>query len=106
MQEETTPDCSRGPLAIHPLDAEDAAIAAAMRVGARWGKGVPLGVNARSQYDALTGSNLALVDLKLVVGGCGGISGLWVLPADWRPDEVIVHLHGCWFIFGSAAGYG
>jgi epsilon-lactone hydrolase len=35
----------------------------------------------------------------------GGVPGLWVVPADWRSGEAIVHLHGGWFNFGSAKAY-
>jgi len=97
---------SGGPIVIHRLDPGDAAIVAAMRAVPNPGKGVPIGIEARGQYDAVIGSVLARDEVKYKDGSCGGIAGLWVLPADWRPDEVVIHLHGGWFNFGSAAGYG
>jgi hypothetical protein len=44
---------STGFVVVHPLDPEDAAITVAMRAMASSAKGVPRGVEARGQFDAL-----------------------------------------------------
>jgi epsilon-lactone hydrolase len=35
----------------------------------------------------------------------GGISGWWCLPLGARSDAAILHLHGGWFNWGTAAAY-
>jgi acetyl esterase/lipase len=87
---------------INPLDPEDAAITAAMRATASSTKGIRRGVDARGQFDALMESVLSRDDMAFEADTLGGVPGIWVYPADWRPDEAIVHLHGGWFNFGSA----
>jgi monoterpene epsilon-lactone hydrolase len=90
---------------IHPLDPEDAAIATAIRAMSSSTKGVARGIEARGQYDALMESVLPRDDVTFEADVLGGISGIWVHPAQWRPDEAIVHLHGGWFNFGSVKAY-
>jgi monoterpene epsilon-lactone hydrolase len=91
--------------AVHPLDPDDAAITAAMRAVVSTTKGVPVGIEARGPFDALMESVLQRDDVAFEADTLGGVPGLWVHPADWRPDEAIVHLHGGWFNFGSAKAY-
>jgi epsilon-lactone hydrolase len=63
------------------------------------------GIEARGQFDALMGNVLPLRDVTFEADTLGGVPGFWVYPADWQPDEAIVHLHGGWFNFGSAKAY-
>ena len=51
-------------VAIHPLDPEDAAIAATMRAMASSSKGAPRGIEARGQFDALMESVLPRDDVS------------------------------------------
>jgi monoterpene epsilon-lactone hydrolase len=90
---------------IHPLDPEDAAITAAIRAMASATKGVPAGIEARGQFDALMERVLPRDDVTFEADTLGGVSGLWVHPANWRSEEATVHLHGGWFNFGSAKAY-
>jgi acetyl esterase/lipase len=90
---------------VHPLDPEDAAIAAAMRAMTSSAKGVPRGIEVRPQFDALMESVLPRDDVTFEEDAIGGIPGLWVHPADRRSDRAIIHLHGGWFNFGSARAY-
>src|ERR1700730_1473899 len=92
-------------VAIHPLDAEDAAITAAMRAMLSSSKGVRQGIEARGQFDAFMESVSPRGDVTFEADTLGGVPGLWVHPANWRSDEAIVHLHGGWFNFGSAKAY-
>ncbi|MBO0759615.1 MAG: hypothetical protein J2P54_27570, partial [Bradyrhizobiaceae bacterium] len=82
---------------IHPLDPEDAAITAAMRAMVSSSKGVPAGIEARGQYDALMESVSPRDDVTFEADTLGGVPGIWVHPANWRSDAAIVHLHGGWF---------
>src|SRR5712671_4179356 len=105
MQKSATDRSSTGSVAIHPLDPEDAAITAATRAMVSSTKGVPAGIEARGQFDALMESVLPRDDVTFEADSLGGVPGLWVHPANWRSDEAIVHLHGGWFNFGSAKAY-
>ena len=105
MQGSTIDRTSRGPVAVHPLDPEDAAITAAMRAMVSSSKGARPGIEARGQFDALMESVLPRDDVTFEADTLGGVPGFWVHPADWRSDEAIVHLHGGWFNFGSAKAY-
>jgi monoterpene epsilon-lactone hydrolase len=96
---------STGSVVINPLDPEDATITAAMRAMASSTKGVRRGVEARAQFDALMESVLRCDDMTFEADTLGGVPGVWVYPADWRPGEAIVHLHGGWFNFGSAKAF-
>ena len=90
---------------IHPLDAEDAKVTAALRAMISASKGARPGIEARAQYDALMESVSPRGDVTFEADTLGGVPGLWVHPAGWRPGEAIVHLHGGWFNFGSARAY-
>jgi epsilon-lactone hydrolase len=96
---------ARGPTGltvIHPLDAEDVAITAAIRASASSTKGVPAGIEARRQFDTLMESVLPRDDVTFEPDTLGGVPGLWVHSTDGRSGEAILHLHGGWFNFGTA----
>src|SRR5467141_2743602 len=105
MQGSATDRTSTDFAVIHPLDPEDAAITAATRAMVSSTKGVPAGIEARGQFDALMDSVLPRGDVTFEADTLGGVPGLWVHPADWREDEAIIHLLGGWFNFGSARAY-
>jgi acetyl esterase/lipase len=97
----TSPDFA----VTHPLDPEDAVFTSALRAMVKPSKGVSQGVEGRGQYDALLESVLPRDDVTFEAGALGGIPGVWVHPANERPDEMILHLHGGWFNLGSANAY-
>ena len=97
----TSPDFA----VVHPLVPEDAAITSAIRAMASSTKGVPRGIEARGQFDALMESVSPRDDVTFAADSLGDIPGIWVNPANCRPDEAILHLHGGWFNFGSANAY-
>jgi acetyl esterase/lipase len=105
MQDSTTDRTSTGYVAIHPLDPEDAPITAAMRAMVSASKGARPGIEARGQFDALMESVSPRADVTFEADTIGGVSGLWVHPANSRSGEAILHLHGGWFRFGSAKAY-
>ena len=98
---------AEGVVATHPLDAADAQVAAAMReaLAPVKGKGFSRGAESRAHFDALMASVVPCDDVDVRTDVVGGIPGVWVLPADTRPDRVIIHLHGGWFNFGSASAF-
>jgi hypothetical protein len=69
---------------IHPLDPDDATVAAAMRAMVSSAKGVLRGIEARGQFDAFMESVLPLEDVAFETDTLGGIPGLWVHPANWQ----------------------
>jgi epsilon-lactone hydrolase len=105
MQELTTQRGTIESVTTHPLDSEDAPIAAAFRTMVSLAKGARRGVEARGQFDALMEAVLTRDDVTFQAETLGDIPGVWVSPADWRLDEAIIHVHGGWFNFGSAKAY-
>lgn len=90
---------------VRPLDPDDAQIAAKMRVMTLPAKGVSRGVEARGQFDAVMASVLAPNNVRFEAGTIGDVPGTWVRPANARPGCALLHLHGGWFNFGSAAAF-
>ena len=105
MPAPATDHTSRTSVVTHPLDPGDAEVTAALRAMTRSAKGVRQGIEARGQFDAFMGSVPPRDDVTFETGTLGGIPGIWVDPANKRPDEAILHLHGGWFSLGSAKGY-
>jgi monoterpene epsilon-lactone hydrolase len=90
----------------HPLDPEDAKIIGFIRATSRSGKGkLQSNIDARAQFDAFLESVEPCDDVTFEADALGGIPGIWVYPANSRPDEALLHLHGGWFNFGSAKAY-
>jgi hypothetical protein len=83
MQGSTIDRTSTGCVAIHPLDPEDAAIAAAMCAMISSRKGARPGIEARGQFDALMERVLPCGDVTFEADTLGGVPGLWVHPAHW-----------------------
>ena len=92
-------------ISVHPLDAGDAQLVDKMRIMAATAKGVARGVEGRGQFDSLMASVLAPSNVKPEADTIGGVPGIWVRPANARPGCVLLHLHGGWFNFGSAAAF-
>jgi acetyl esterase/lipase len=105
MQGTTTDQTTKGFVEIHPLDPEDAPVAAYMRQMTSAAKGVQQGIEGRGQYDAFLESVLPRDDIAFETDTLGGVPGVWVIPANSRPGETILHLHGGWFTLGSANAY-
>jgi epsilon-lactone hydrolase len=105
MPATTLPRRMNQSVTTHPLEPEDAPIAATFRTMVSVAKGARRGIEARGHFDALMEGVLPREDVSFEEDSVGGVSGVWVRPADWRLDEVILHLHGGWFNFGSAKAY-
>ncbi len=105
MQTSATEHAARTSVVSHPLDPADAPVTAALREMTRSAKGARQGIEARGQFDGFMGSVQARNDVTFEAGTLGGVPGIWVKPANSRPDEAILHLHGGWFSLGSAKGY-
>jgi monoterpene epsilon-lactone hydrolase len=92
-------------ISVHALDPGDAQFVAKMRVMAAPATGVSRGVEGRAQFDAVMASVLAPNNVKSEVETIGGMPGTWVRPANAQPACALLHLHGGWFNFGSAAAF-
>jgi monoterpene epsilon-lactone hydrolase len=90
---------------IHPLDPEDAPVIAQIRSATRAQKGAPWRIEARKFYDALLEGVSPRADVTFESATVGGVPGVWVRPASSRSDEAILHVHGGWFVSGSATAY-
>lgn len=105
MQGRTTDTTAKDFVVIHALDPEDAPIAAYMREMTSDAKGARQGIEGRGQYDAFLESVSPRDDVTFEADSLGGVPGLWVYPANSRPEEAILHLHGGWFTLGTANAY-
>jgi monoterpene epsilon-lactone hydrolase len=98
----TSPDF----VVIHPADPEDAAITSALRAMVSAGKGATQPIEqGRAQYDALLEGVSPHEGVNSEAGTLGDVPGTWVRPANSRPGQAILHLHGGWFSLGSANAY-
>lgn len=107
MQLSTEGRASISSIVTHPLDPEDAQMAAAMReaVAPVKGKGFSRGVESRLQFDAVMAGVLPCDGVDIGTDLVGGVPGVWVLPSNALPGQAILHLHGGWFNFGSASAF-
>jgi monoterpene epsilon-lactone hydrolase len=90
---------------IHPADPADAPAIDRIRSATRAQKGVRWTIEARKFYDALLEGVSPRNDVTFEPATVGGVPGLWVRPASSRSDEAILHVHGGWFVSGSATAY-
>jgi acetyl esterase/lipase len=90
---------------LHPITAEDAAAMDAMRAIVEPNKGRLQGTAARVPFDAIM-EHVAVPDgVTYEADTVGGVSGLWCKPEDSQPGEVVLHIHGGWFNWGSALAF-
>src|SRR3984893_14447828 len=90
---------------VHAFDPEDAPAIAGIRTATRPQKGAPWRIEARKFYDALLEGVSPRDDVTFEAAAVGGVPGIWVRPASSRSDEAILHVHGGWFVSGSATAY-
>ena len=90
---------------VHPIAPADAAFMAGLRPMVEPNKGRLQGIAARAPFDGIMGHVAAAEGVTCRADTVGGISGWWCLPADAEPGVAILHLHGGWFNWGTAAAY-
>ena len=90
---------------IHALDPDDASAIIPMRAAVRSQKGAPWRIEGRKFFDALMEGVSPRDDVTFESATVGGVPGIWVHPASSRADEAILHVHGGWFVAGSATAY-
>ena len=91
--------------ATHPTTAEDKVAMAALRAMVEPLKGKLQGTAARPPFDAIMEHVPAPEDVSFEADTVGGISGWWCRPGHAQSEQVILHLHGGWFNWGSAKAF-
>lgn len=89
----------------HPLTSADAVVMTGLREMVLPMKGKMHSIAARAPFDAIMGRVQAPVDVTFEADNVGGVAGWWCRPVDARVDEVILHLHGGWYNWGSAQAF-
>jgi monoterpene epsilon-lactone hydrolase len=90
---------------IHSLTEADAAAMNALRALVEPLRGSMQGPTARGPYDAIMARVVEPSGVTWQADTVGGIPGWWCRPADARPGEALLHLHGGWFNWGSAQAF-
>jgi monoterpene epsilon-lactone hydrolase len=90
---------------FHPINAQDTAAMAAMRAIVEPNKGRLQGTAARIPFDGIMERVTAPGGVSYETDLIGGIPGVWCGPENARPGEVLLHIHGGWFNWGSAYAF-
>lgn len=96
---------SEDSLIVHPIVAEDAAAMTTMHAAVAGHKGELRGTAARVPFDGIMEGVSTPEGVTYERDTVGGISGLWCKPEDARPGQVVLHIHGGWFNWGSAQAF-
>jgi epsilon-lactone hydrolase len=91
--------------ATHPITAEDKVAMLALRAIVEPLKGKLQGTAARPQFDAITERVTAPEGVSFEADIVGAIPGWWCRPRQAKSANVILHLHGGWFNWGSAQAF-
>jgi epsilon-lactone hydrolase len=91
--------------ATHPLTAHDRAVMTQVRAMTEPQKGQMRGVAARPAFDALIEHTATPDGVIWRADRVGGVPGWWCEPVGTPTDVAILHLHGGWFIWGSAEAF-
>lgn len=89
----------------HALTDHDREAMVQLRALTAAGKGGLHGVPARSAFDDISAHTPAPEGVGYRPAIVGGLKGWWCEPENATPDGVILHLHGGWFVWGSAEAY-
>jgi monoterpene epsilon-lactone hydrolase len=90
---------------FHPINAQDTAAMVAMRAIVEPNKGRLQGTAARVPFDGIMEHVAAPGGVTYETDHVGGIPGVWCRPENARPGEVVLHIHGGWFNWGSAYAF-
>jgi epsilon-lactone hydrolase len=90
---------------VRPLSDKDAPTREKLRLMIAPNKGGLAGPAARPAYDAVMERAQTAPGITFEADVVGGINGWWCKPAGAPADRAILHLHGGWFVFGSAQAY-
>ena len=90
---------------VHPITLADAEAMTAMRAVVSPNKGRMQGLAARIPFAAIMETVAAPDAVTYGPDTVEGVSGLWCKPENARPGQVVLHLHGGWFNWGSAQAF-
>jgi epsilon-lactone hydrolase len=90
---------------VHALTEKDAATVAALRSMFEPHRGQLQGTAAREPFDAIMEHVAPAEGVTYEAGSVGGVPGLWCRPPRAREGQLLLHLHGGWFNWGSARAY-
>ena len=89
----------------HPVTPEDKAAMAGVRTVVEPSKGTMRETSGRGPYDAIMMRVAEPEGVSYRQETIGGVPGWWCEPMAALPDATILHLHGGWFNWGSAAAF-
>ena len=92
-------------LEIHPLSQEDSVAAAALRSAVAPTKGKFQGTAGRGLFDEIMERVAVPEGVSFEAATVGGISGWWAKPPQGRKRAAIIHVHGGWFLWGTAQAF-
>jgi len=92
-------------LEIHPLSQEDSVAAAALRSAVAPRKGMFQGTAGRGLFDEIMERVAVPEGVTFEAATVGGISGWWAKPPQGRKRAAIIHVHGGWFLWGTAQAF-
>lgn len=91
--------------ALHAMTPQDRVAMGQMRMLIEPNKGQLRGIAARAPYEAIMARVIAPNGVNFRHDTIGGIAGWWCEPTDVQSGAVILHAHGGWFNWGSAASF-
>jgi epsilon-lactone hydrolase len=91
--------------AVKPLSPADASTRERLRPMLALRKGELAGPGARQAYAAMMEHMQPAPGIAYEPDVLGGVNGWWCKPPNASSSRVLLHLHGGWFVFGSAQTY-
>ena len=92
-------------LETHPLSEQDSVGAAALRSAVAPMKGKVEGTAGRALFNDIMERVAVPEGVTFKAATIGGIAGWWAKPAQAHKGAAIIHVHGGWFILGTAQAY-
>lgn len=92
-------------LVSHPITTGDSAAIAAMRTIVGPNKGRLQGTAARVPFNEIMERVAPPEGVSYEADHVVSIPGVWCRPENARPGEVVLHIHGGWFNWGSAHAF-
>jgi monoterpene epsilon-lactone hydrolase len=92
-------------LEIYPLSQEDSVVAAALRSVVAPMKGKFEGTAGRGLFNDIMERVAVPEGVTFEAATLGGIAGWWAKPARAQEGAAIIHVHGGWFIWGTAQAF-
>ena len=92
-------------LVMHPVCEEDSIAVAALRAAVAPMKGKFEGTAGRGLFNDIMGRVAVPEGVTFEAANVGGKAGWWARPARVQKGAAIIHVHGGWFIWGTAKAF-